>query len=704
MSRIACRLTRRARSLQRPSHGWVLTQEPDPSLTLHLFATTDGGGLWTELPWPRWAVWSGKGGIGDLQFRRPNDGWLGAAADRPRFTPRTDGGATWQPHVLPNLPPHDPALGGKPIPPGGLGSAYSTRVTLLPGSGVIAFRRLRTSGVAPSPHSTAARPGARSRPRRKRRATRTSCSGLDALVGDAVRHPVEVSGRGADLEARWPAARRLEYRPHVIDAKHAWAELRISTGSRFPVTGLAMSSDAGLHWTYVKRAQAGISSPQAMGPVEPEADYDPSMESSRARRGLTVMFHLGGRDRRDRHRLHPPFAKPPDVLSLPATYQLEGVDFVNATTGWFVAKFDSGRFALLHTGDAGRTWTTSLPATPISAASYMRFFDSSHGVFALLGNQPLTFQTSDGGRTWSSQATVNSSAYVQSVSFIDPRHGWLLARSTTNPDDIQLLRTADGGTTWANLGLAGVQRAAGRIGCSSWTPPSDARHRVGQAARVQEHRRRRELDTGPTPGAQRWMAATGQFFVAAQATHGAGVVATVVNFVPYVGRTGVGEQVIAFPPLTVRAFDGGLPVVVPLRDFRRRHPRLDLRKAATGSTSGRYAQAYAPNQVQLGSLDGGLTWKVIEPPAGAGAIGYSDARNWWWIGSGMWSRSSDGGATWTVARNIGVISAAPRNPDAARLKTCRGTAPWRQQCSARTNRRRWLHLGDDRSACDYALT
>jgi hypothetical protein len=136
-------------------------------------------------------------------------------------------------------------------------------------------------------------------------------------------------------------------------------------------------------------------------------------------------------------------------------------------------------------------------------------------------------------------------------------------------------------------------------------------------------------------------------------------VATVVNFVPYVGRTGVGEQVIAFPPLTVRAFDGGLPVVYRYAPFVDAIPGSDLRKAETDNTSGRYAQADAPNQVQLGSLDGGLTWTVFQPPAGAGAIGYSDARSWWWIGSGMWSRSSDGGATWTVARNIGVIQPLP---------------------------------------------
>src|SRR6267378_3781557 len=396
-----------------------------------------------------------------------------------------------------------------------------------------------------------------------------------------------------------------------------------------------------------------------MGPGEPEADYDASVESSRARRGLTVMFISVVAIAAIGIAYIRPSQSPPDVLSLPATYQLEGVDFVNPTTGWLVAKFDSGRFALLHTGDAGRTWTRQLAGDANQGGVYMRFFDSSHGVFALLGNQPLTFQTSDGGRTWSSQATVNSSAYLQSVSFIDPRHGWLLARSTTNPDEIQLLRTADGGTTWANLGLPAsrgsrpyrVQFVDAAVG---WLDTVSARPLA-----------HRSTDGGvswipvPLPAPGGGWPATGQFFVAAQATHGAGVVATVVNFVPYVGRTGVGEQVIAFPPLTVRAFDGGLPVVYRYATFVDASPGSDLRKAATGSTSGRYAQAYAPNQVQLGSLDGGLTWKVIEPPSGAGAIGYSDARNWWWIGSGMWSRSSDGGVTWTAARNIGLIEPLP---------------------------------------------
>jgi len=68
-----------------------------------------------------------------------------------------------------------------------------------------------------------------------------------------------------------------------------------------------------------------------------------------------------------------PSQSPPDVLSLPATYQLEGVDFVNATPVGLWPKFDSGRFALLHTGDAGRTWTHQLAGDAISAASTCAF-------------------------------------------------------------------------------------------------------------------------------------------------------------------------------------------------------------------------------------------------------------------------------------------------------------------------------------------
>jgi len=400
-----------------------------------------------------------------------------------------------------------------------------------------------------------------------------------------------------------------------------------------------------------------------MGPQEPEADDDPPVEPARARRGLTVMFvslvviaAIG--IAYTRPSLSAPTASA--TLPVPSPYQLAGVDFVDANTGWFVATFDSGRYALLHTSDAGRTWSLQLTGETDQRGVYMRFFDPGHGVLALVGNKPLTFQTADGGRTWSSRPTINNlSTYAQSVSFIDPQQGWLLARSTANPGAVTLLRTRDGGATWTNLGSPVAEgdepyRVQFTDSAVGWL----------DTVSVKPHAYK-SIDGGlswrqvPLPAPTGGWPATGEFFVAAQPTQGAGVVATVVNFVPYVGRSGIGEQVIAFPPLTVRAFDGGLPVVYRYATFVDAIPGSDLRKVETENKGGAYAQGQAPNQVQLGSLDGGLTWKVIAPPAAPGAIGYSDAQTWWWIGSGAWSRSSDGGTTWTATRNIGVIQPLP---------------------------------------------
>jgi len=343
------------------------------------------------------------------------------------------------------------------------------------------------------------------------------------------------------------------------------------------------------------------------------------------------------------------------AVPAPSAYQLAGVDFVSPTTGWFVASFNSGQFALLHTTDAGRSWSRQLTGDIAQRAVYMRFFDPARGVFALVGNNPRTFRTSDGGRTWSSQVTINSSAYVQSISFIDPQRGWLLARSTADAAAVQLLQTRDGGTTWSNLGLpaaAGdepyrVQFIDSAVGWLDTVSAKPYAYRSDDGGRSWKQ--------VPLPAPKAGWPATGQFFVAAQPTKGPGVVATVVNIVPFVGRSGIGERVIAFPPLTVRAFDGGLPVVYRYATFTDAIPASDLRAVETENKSGSSAQGQAPNQVQLSSLDGGGSWKPISPPTAPGAIGYSDAQTWWWIGSGEWSRSSDAGATWTPARNIGVI-------------------------------------------------
>jgi photosystem II stability/assembly factor-like uncharacterized protein len=65
------------------------------------------------------------------------------------------------------------------------------------------------------------------------------------------------------------------------------------------------------------------------------------------------------------------------------------------------------------------------------------------------------------------------------------------------------------------------------------------------------------------------------------------------------------------------------------------------------------------NQFQLSSVDGGLSWTAVLAPSNYGAIGYVNALDWRWIGSGAGSTSSDGGATWTQVRGLGVPEPLP---------------------------------------------
>lgn len=341
-----------------------------------------------------------------------------------------------------------------------------------------------------------------------------------------------------------------------------------------------------------------------------------------------------------------------------AGYQLVSVDFTTPTTGWMVAGLAGGRYAVMGTTDAGRTWTKDLAGPSNGRGTYLHFFDAREGLFALVGAQPVLYRTGDGGRTWSSQVPLGGRAYVLSVSFVDPRHGWLLVRAgslvATTGD---LYRTADGGGTWTGMGtptLASDQpfrvQFAGLD--DGWLDSANA----GPYAY-------RSSDAGatwtrvPLPAPRGGWPATGQFFVGARPTRGLGVVATVVNFPPATGRSGVGEIVFEYPPLKVRAFDGGIPVTYSYGIFIDRV--VNLASADTNGGNGPATQVQAPNQVELGSLDDGATWSMITPPTAVGAVGYSDAENWWWIGSGDWATSSNGGTTWTPYRNVGVLVPLP---------------------------------------------
>ncbi len=402
-----------------------------------------------------------------------------------------------------------------------------------------------------------------------------------------------------------------------------------------------------------------------MNPQPPEVFDDAPVERARARRGISLIsFSLLVIGLTGVAYLHPSIRASASRVApaVPAAYQLAAVDFVSPTTGWFAATFDPGRFALMHTTDSGSHWARQLSGDVVSAGLYVNFFDANQGVVAVLGSQPVLYRTVDAGRRWSAtpiRGGVADLTSVASVSFADAVHGWLLLSTPTVASGAELLHTDDGGATWTNLGSPAVGNdLAYSVHFSTpsvgWLDSLSARPYAYKS--VDGGATWRQV---PLPAPRGGWPAAGEFFVGAQPTHGIGVIATVASFAPPSGRSGIGASVTSYPPLTIRTFDGGVPVSYVYVTFADSIAGSSWTTVDTKNRSASSSQVQAPNQVQLGSLDGGSTWSVIAPPNAPGAIGYSNAEDWWWIGSGAWSTSSDGGTTWTPSRNLGVLQPLP---------------------------------------------
>jgi photosystem II stability/assembly factor-like uncharacterized protein len=240
-----------------PSHGWLLASEPNPGLVRHFLATTDGGSTWTELAWPKGAAWANDGGAGHLQFRRPGEGWLAAAgAPEPTVYSTVDGGASWEPHALPT--------------PSGPGLAVDTTVGLLPGVGVIAYTDYSLQGVAINspPYTsfayTSIDGGTTWRsvtlPAYCPRGRSSPCPSIPpwTVTFQDTSHwwvaSPDTVWESSDAGQSWQSVyQQLDikvYQPQFVDVKHGWADLFVGTAQGLS-SGLAMTSDGGLHWTQV---------------------------------------------------------------------------------------------------------------------------------------------------------------------------------------------------------------------------------------------------------------------------------------------------------------------------------------------------------------------------------------------------------------------------------------------------------------------
>ena len=270
---------------------------------------------------------------------------------------------------------------------------------------------------------------------------------------------------------------------------------------------------------------------------------------------------------------------------------------------------------------------------------YARFFDPLDGVVVLLGSAAVIFQTADGGKSWIRTDRAISRRSVLAADFVDPSHGWLLVQVEGNqagPLHEVLYRTSNAGATWDDLGdpvaardwafrIAFTDAQRGWLYSISTQPYAYATTDGGASWR-------RALLPAPArgwPKAPKGSVAPELFFVAAHPTTGSGVAVTVVPIAPPKLRSADGGIVLGYPPLTVRAFDGGGSVEYVYATFA---DSSLYRYTAILSEAG--VLPVVPDQVELSSLDGGSSWKAAPVPSAYGAIGYADALDWWWVGAG----------------------------------------------------------------------
>jgi photosystem II stability/assembly factor-like uncharacterized protein len=328
--------------------------------------------------------------------------------------------------------------------------------------------------------------------------------------------------------------------------------------------------------------------------------------------------------------------------------QLDAVDFIDPSTGWVLADIDDRQFAVLSTKDAGRHWSTELLQATLRQGEYMRFFDRNRGVVVTVGGEPVTFTTQDGGASWTRHEVADVSSFAISASFADPLNGWVLLDSGDGLplDTTSLVHTVDGGVTWTRIGetlttLAqplAVTFSDAQHGWLDAVAPSAIAYTTSDAGSTWHS----VALPSPMGG---WPVPRGSFFVAVRSTLDGGLIASVVNSATANGRNASGISVLGYPPLTVKTYDGGSPVVYVYSTF------ADTASVTFGSEHrpGPIGQLQAANQVVMSSLDGGSSWNVVLPPAGGGTMGFAGARDWWWVGPGIRATTHDGGATWTPA-------------------------------------------------------
>src|SRR5450759_281407 len=209
------------------THAWAAAQANTPSGQLFkLYATSDGAATWQRLPDP-------PGDAYYLAFRGSSEAWMGSLGPGPPHVyTSTDAGRSWQRHDLPPPP-------GRTWDTTGSG----TTVQLLPRIGAVATTESGVTGSSVASLFTSFDTGSTWRlvPTSPGEVGFQDTSHWWAITGTVLSKSTDAGQTWSQVNSALPD---WQFVPHVLDSKHAWAELTVAGGY-----GLALTSDGGLHWT-----------------------------------------------------------------------------------------------------------------------------------------------------------------------------------------------------------------------------------------------------------------------------------------------------------------------------------------------------------------------------------------------------------------------------------------------------------------------
>lgn len=351
-------------------------------------------------------------------------------------------------------------------------------------------------------------------------------------------------------------------------------------------------------------------------------------------------------------------------VTLPGGVTSTDFDFVTATRGWVVGvRCPVGASApavcptaIEHTSDGGRTWQADAPPDALAGGGNLSFADAENGWLVPAPRDYCTmggcwvapYATTDGGRTWTKlQSTYGRIGFQRHPVLVSPTVGFIPIAAGAGIGIGGVVRTVDGGRTWASAGDAqdwSVQ-AVSAVGPEDlWAIGAQKIPPVGSAPGFLVH---------STDGGRTWT----QQLPALRPS-------TAVDFLDANDGCGIGTA--SDPGAVLATTDGGAHWTVTASQSATgaRLRYVSFADPEDGWAAGVTA-ATGPGQggqpLVLATRDGGRTWTAVAHPTGTvmGLSRFDPTHGALVTSTGQggptpaqWARTADGGASWQATATV----------------------------------------------------